>query len=225
MKYDIITLFPEMFEGPLSVSMIKRAADKGLIEINYHHLRDYASDKHKIVDDSPCGGGKGLVLKVDIMDKAISAVKKMKNKIKKEKQRVILMTPKGQRFNQDKAIELARDYDRIILVCGHYEGFDERIREHLADEEISLGDFVLTGGEIPAMAIVDATARLIPGVLSEGSAESETFMQKDESGEYLKEYPQYTRPVDYKGWKVPEVLLSGNHAEIEKWRREHQKYN
>lgn len=213
MKFDVITLFPEMFNGPLSESIIKRASDKHLIEINYHNLRDFAEDKHKTVDDTPCGGGKGMVLKVDVMDKALSALK-----VERSRQRVILLTPQGKRFNQDKAIELAKNYDQLILVCGHYEGFDERIREHLIDEEISIGDFVLTGGEIPAMCIIDAVSRMIPGVLSEGSAMEETFMQKDAKGNCLKEYPQYTRPIEYNGWKVPEVLISGNHPEIKKWR-------
>ncbi len=213
MKFDIITLFPEMFNGPLSESIIKRASEKKLVNIACHNLRDYATDKHKTVDDTPCGGGKGMVLKIDVMDKAITDIKDQEP----DKIRTILLTPKGNRFNQEKAIELAK-YKRIILVCGHYEGFDERIREHLIDEEISIGDFVLTGGEIPAMCIIDAVSRMIPGVLSEGSEVEETFMKKDENGNYLKEYPQYTRPIDYNGWKVPEVLLSGDHKKIAEWR-------
>lgn len=218
MRFDILTLFPEMFIGPLSESILKRAQEKGLIEICYHNFREYAKDKHKTVDDTPYGGGKGMVLKVDVMDEAITRVKEQKTR-DKIKERVILLTPKGKKFDQQKAIELA-NYDRLILVCGHYEGFDERIREHLVDEEISIGDFVLTGGELAAMCIVDATARMVPGVLSEGSAMEETFMKKNDKGEYLKEYPQYTRPLEYKGWKVPDVLLSGNHEEIKKWREE-----
>jgi len=219
MKFDVITLFPEMFNGPLSESIIKRAAEKNIIEINYHNLRDYATDKHKTVDDTPCGGGKGMVLKVDVMDRALTQVKNPPgHKIKNNRVRTILLTPKGSRFNQEKAVELAK-YDRLILICGHYEGFDERIREHLVDEEISIGDFVLTGGEIPAMCIIDAVSRMVPGVLSEGSEAEETFMSKDAKGNYLKEYPQYTRPIEYNGWTVPDVLLSGNHAEIAKWRK------
>jgi tRNA (guanine37-N1)-methyltransferase len=220
MKFEVITLFPEMFVGPLSESILKRAQDKGLIEINYHHLREYSLDKHKTVDDTPYGGGKGMVLKVDVMDRAIENVKRKKSK-GKNKERIILLTPKGQRFNQGKAIELAK-YDRLILICGHYEGFDERIRQ-LVDEEISIGDFVLTGGELPAMCIIDAVARMTPNVLAEGSEIEETFMEKDENGEYIKEYPQYTRPLEYKGYKVPEILLSGNHAEIKKWRNENKR--
>lgn len=258
MKFTIITLFPEMFSS-LEMSILKRAKEKGLIDINFVNLRDFAKDKHKTVDDTPYGGGKGMVLKVDVMDRAISDIK---NKISKTgvilsnaknptalsfrtsekspvlqrdpslpqddsefsrdgKTRIILMTPKGNRFNQDKVRELAK-YDNIVLICGHYEGFDERIRD-LVDEEISIGDFVLTGGEIPAMAVVDSVARLVPGVLSENSADSESFMEKNELGNYLLEAPQYTRPEKYKSKKVPAVLLSGNHAKIAKWRKKQQK--
>ena len=219
MKFNIITLFPEMFTGPLSESIIKRAQDKNLIEINYYNLRDFAQDKHKTVDDTPYGGGQGMVLKVDVMDRAITQVKSSSSyKVESNKIRTILLTPQGKIFNQEKAIELAHNYDELILVCGHYEGFDQRIRENLIDEEVSIGEFVLTGGELPAMMLVDAISRMVPGVLSPGSADDETFMQKDETGKYLKEYPQYTRPVEYNGWKVPEVLASGNHGEIKKWR-------
>ena len=229
MKFDIITLFPQMFDGPLSESIIKRAQDQGTIEISLHNLRDYAEDKHKTVDDTPYGGGMGMVMKVNILDAAIQDVISShaepavgRTKAGERSHHIILLTPKGKRLDQDKVIELANSYDRLILVCGHYEGFDERIREHLVDEEISIGDFVLTGGELPAMCLVDAVSRMVPAVLAAGSAEEETFMQKDEKGEYLKEYPQYTRPVEYKGWEVPEILLSGNHAEIKKWRESHR---
>lgn len=224
MNFHIVTLFPEMFSSPFSESILKRAKDKGIFDIQIHQLRDYAEDKHKTVDDTPYGGGKGMVLKIDIVDRAINDIK---NQISNSpdtynlQPRTLLMTPQGKRYNQDKAIELSK-YDDIILICGHYEGFDERIRA-LADEEVSIGDFVLTGGEIPAMAIVDSVARLLPGVLSEESPDKESFMQKDKEGNYLLEYPQYTRPVEFNGEKVPDVLLSGNHAEIEKWREEHQK--
>lgn len=221
MKFDILTLFPEMFMGPLSESIMKRAQEKGLIEVNYHNIRDYAQDKHGTVDDTPYGGGKGMVLKVDVMDRAVTKVKNEKPKAI-NRERIILLTPKGQKFNQEKAIELAQ-YDRLILICGHYEGFDERIREHLIDEEISIGDFVLTGGELPAMCLIDATARMVPGVLSEGSTDEETFMQKDEQDQYLKEYPQYTRPLEYKDWKVPDVLVSGDHKKIAEWRDDKRK--
>ena len=219
MTFDIITLFPDMFSGPFSMSMIKRGIDNSLIEMNFHHLRDYASDKHKTVDDTPYGGGKGLVLKVDVMDKAITSVRELRKKAKLS--RVVLMTPKGTTFNQEKAIEFSK-LDNLVLICGHYEGFDERIRS-LVDEEISIGNFVLTGGEIAAMAICDATARLIPGVLSEESPDVESFMTKDENGNYLLEYPQYTKPPLYHEMAVPEILLSGNHGEIEKWRKANSK--
>jgi len=213
MKFDIITLFPQMFEGPLSESIINRAKEKGVIDIELHQLRDYGEGKHKNVDDTPCGGGKGMVLKVDVADTAISDVK---SKNKQLKSRTILLTPNGRTYNQDIAKELSQ-YENIILVCGHYEGFDQRIYD-LVDESISIGDYVLTGGEIPAMAIVDSVSRLIPGVLSDDSPDSESFMEKDAEGNYLIEYPQYSRPIEYKGKKVPDILMSGNHAEIEKWR-------
>lgn len=228
MKFDIITLFPEMFVGPMSESILKRAQDKGTIEIKCHNLRDYAEDKHKTVDDTPYGGGAGMVMKVNIIDKAINDVisshaEPAAGRIKagERSYRTILLTPKGQRINQDRVVELAESYDNLILICGHYEGFDERVRS-LVDEEISIGDFVMTGGELPAMCIVDAVSRMVPGVLTEGSPDEESFMQKDENGEYLKEYPQYTRPLEYNGDKVPEILLSGNHAEIKKWRESHR---
>lgn len=246
MNFHIITLFPEMF-SPLNESIIKRAQEKKLINIFFHQLRDYTIDKHKTVDDTPYGGGKGMVLKVDVMDRAISDVKlkisdcapvipapssiipakagilnhKTPDLVWDNSTRTILLTPKGRRFNQDKAKQLTK-YDNIVLICGHYEGFDERIRS-LVDEEISIGDFVLTGGEIPTMAVVDATSRLVPGVLSETSADTESFMEKNELDNYLLEAPQYTRPLEFKGMKVPNILLSGNHAEIAKWRKDQQK--
>jgi len=218
MKFDIITLFTEMFVGPFSESILKKAQNKGLIEINLHNLRGWTTDAHGTVDDTPYGGGSGMVLKVDIVDRALSEIRSRKEEVGR-KERVILLSPKGRRLNQDIVKELA-EYDRLILLCGHYEEFDERIRENLVDDDISLGDFVLTGGEIPAMALVDSVSRLVPGVLKEGSPDEESFMQKDENDEFLLEYPQYTRPVEYKGWKVPEVLQSGHHGEIKKWRDE-----
>ena|SRR3989344_643709 len=221
MKFNIITLFPEMFQGPLSESIIKRAREDKIIEINYHNLRDFATDKHKTVDDTPYGGGQGMVLKVDVMDRAISAAKS-RVESRESRVRTILLTPQGKRLNQDKVRELAEKYDNLILIAGHYEGFDERIRDNLIDEEISIGDFVLTGGELPAMILIDAVSRMVPGVLTEGSADEETFMQKDKDGKYLKEYPQYTKPAEYNGWSVPEILKSGDHGEIKKWRDRHQ---
>ena len=219
MKIHILTLFPEMFQGPLSESIIKRAIEKGVVSIVYHNLRDFAEDKHLTVDDTPCGGGAGMVLKVDVMDRAIEAV----TEGHRDKYHKVLMTPQGLTFDQAKAHELSQVED-ILLICGHYEGFDERIRDHLVDEEISMGDFVLSGGEIPAMAIVDSVVRLIPGALGHiESTHEESFNLKDENGDLLLEYPIYTRPIDYKGWTVPEELLSGNHAKIETWRLEQAK--
>ncbi|MFA7244082.1 MAG: tRNA (guanosine(37)-N1)-methyltransferase TrmD [Patescibacteria group bacterium] len=223
MKFNVITLFPKMFEGPLSESILKRAQKNSLIDINLINLRDFAIDKHKTVDDTPYGGGAGMVLRVDIVDHAISNLKspfglaqggQISNR---KKVRTILLTPTGTKFDQKKAIELAK-YDELTLIAGHYEGFDQRIHEHLVDEEISIGDYVLTGGELPAMVMIDTISRMIPGVIKEESAANESFMNGDES-----DYPVYTRPVEYNGWKVPEVLQNGNHAEIEKWRNEHKK--
>lgn len=223
MKFDIITLFPEMFKGPLSESIIKRAQEDKIIEINYHNLRDFATDKHKTVDDTPYGGGQGMVLKVDVMDAALRHVKRQKTKDKSLGARTILLTPQGERLNQDKVRELAEKYDNLILIAGHYEGFDQRIRENLIDEEISIGDFVLTGGELPAMILVDAVSRMVPGVLAAGSADEESFMQKDSDGKSLKEYPQYTKPAVYNGWSVPEILKSGDHKKIAEWRNDMRK--
>jgi len=218
-RFDIITLFPEMFVGPFSESILKKAQLKDLISINFHALRGYTTDKHQTVDDTPYGGGKGMILKVDVMDRAIEDVKSKALSAGK-KPHVVLLSPKGTKLNQDKVRELADKYDDLIMVCGHYEEFDERIREYLVDEDISIGDFILTGGELPAMMLVDAVSRMVPGVLSEGSAEDETFMKKDENGEFLKEHPQYTRPETYKEWSVPEILKSGDHGKIAKWRKE-----
>lgn len=217
MEINILTLFPQMFEGPFTESIIKRAIEKKAVKINLINFRDFAEDKHKTVDDTPYGGGAGMVLKVEVIDKALQNVRDQMSNVK-IKEKTILLTPQGKRFDQSKAKELSK-YDRLTLICGHYEGFDERIREHLVDEQISIGDFVLSGGEIPAMAIVDSVVRLIPGALGKDeSSEEESFSLKDDEGNLLLEYPQYTKPADYKGWKVPDVLLSGNHAEIKKWR-------
>lgn len=225
MKIDIITLFPEMFEGPFDTSMLKKARDKGLVEINIHNLRNWAEDRHKTVDDRPYGGGVGMVLRVDVMDRAISEIKKQKAKNKK--QRVILLSPQGKVFNQQKASELSK-LNHLILIAGHYEGFDERIRKYLIDEEISIGDYILTGGELPAMVITDAVVRLIPGVLEKEAVKKESFSNYYTTvrGNYksggkimLLDYPQYTRPAEYKGWKVPKILVSGNHKKIEAWRK------
>ena len=210
MKIDILTLFPEMFKDPFSISMIKRAQEKKLVEIQIHNLRDWAEDKYKTVDNRPFGGGPGMVMRVDIIDQAIQSLKG-----KSKKNRIILLSPQGSPFKQKKAVELAR-LNQLMLVCGHYEGFDERIRR-LVDEEVSIGDYILTGGELAAMVVTDAVVRLIPGVVGDkNSVKEESFSQ---SGDKL-EYPQYTRPAEYKGMKVPEILLSGDHKKIKQWRKE-----
>jgi len=206
MKIDILTIFPKMFKGPFDESIIRRAQEKDLVKLKIHDLRDWAKDKHKTVDDKPFGGGPGMIMKIEVIDRALAELKKPKSK-------TILLTPQGKTFKQKMAQRLAK-LDQIILICGHYEGVDERVRE-LVDEEISIGDYVLTGGEIPAMTVVDAIVRLIPGVV--GRKES---LKEESFAEGLLEYPQYTRPADYKGKKVPKVLLSGNHKEIEGWRKE-----
>lgn len=210
MRFDVITLFPEMIEGAMNHSVIKRAMENDLLEIHATQLRDYAYDKHKIVDDTPFGGGAGMLMKPEPFFRAVEDVVQKTNL---PNRRVILMAPSGTTFNQAKCIELA-SYDHLIFLCGHYEGVDARVQEYLADEVLSIGDYVLTGGELPAMVIMDSVARNISGVL--GSADS---APQDSFYVGLLEYPQYTRPRTYEGHDVPDVLLSGNHAEIEKWRR------
>lgn len=210
MKIDIVTLFPKMFAGPFAESIVARAQKKGFVEIKIHNLRDWATDKRGTVDDRPFGGGVGMIMAVDIVDRALTD---LKLKIGNCKLKIILLTPQGQTFNQKLAGQLSK-LDHLILICGHYEGFDERIRQ-LVDAEISIGDYVLTGGEIPAMVIVDAVARLIPGVLEKPEAtKNESFSDS------LLEYPQYTRPAEFKGSKVPEILLSGDHQKIAAWRQQ-----
>jgi len=210
-KIDILTLFPDMFKGPFSESIVKRAQKKDVVEIKIHNLRDWAKDKHKSVDDKPYGGGAGMVLRVDVVDDALQDLKKKNSKI-------ILLSPQGQKFTQSKAKELLK-LDHLILIAGHYEGFDERIRENLIDEEISIGNYVLTGGELPAMVVVDSIVRLLPGVLGD----KESLVDETHSKPGQKKHPVYTRPENFKGWKVPDTLLSGNHKEIEKWRKEKAK--
>jgi tRNA (guanine37-N1)-methyltransferase len=209
-RFDILSIFPEMFESPLNSSLLKKAQEKGLIQINLHNIRSHAKDKHRITDDAPYGGGGGMVMKIEPIDSALSSLAYQD----RERAAVILLTPQGETFNQKIAEELS-DYLQIVLVCGHYEGIDERARLHLVDREISIGDYILMGGEISALVIVEAVSRLIPGVL--GNSNSST---SDSFSMGLLEYPQYTRPAKYKGWNVPEVLLSGHHREIEAWRRE-----
>ena len=198
-----------MFTGPFDESILRRAQDKLLVEITIHNLRKWAEDKHKTVDDRPYGGGPGMILRVDIIDKALTSLKKDRKSTK-----VILLDAKGKRFTQNKAKSLSKS-KHLILIAGHYEGIDHRVHEHLVNEVISVGDFVLTGGEIPAMVVVDSIVRLIPGVIKPESLQEESFSKM----ENFTEYPQYTRPDNYQGWKVPEVLLSGNHKEINKWKK------
>lgn len=207
MKIDVLTLFPAMFAGPLDESIIKRAREAGRLDLAIHNLRDCAHDRHKTVDDRPFGGGPGMLLKPEPIFEAVE-------KLSRENTRVILLSPAGRRFNQAIARELA-GLEHLLMVCGHYEGFDERVREQLADDELSIGDYVLTNGALPVMVIIDAVTRLLPGVLGdEDSARDDSFSQG------LLEYPQYTRPAEFRGMKVPEVLLAGNHAEIARWRAE-----
>ena len=208
MKIDILTIFPDMFYGFLNESIIKRAREKGLVDIEVHNFRDYSPFKNKQVDDYSYGGGAGMVLMCEPIFLAIEA-------LKKEDSEVIMLTPSGKTFNQEIAYEFSRK-KHIILLCGHYEGFDERIKS-IVDREISIGDFVLTGGEVPAMATVDAITRLIPGVINEESLTNETF------NDDLVDFPVYTKPAEFRGMKVPEVLLSGHHANIKKWREEERK--
>jgi tRNA (guanine37-N1)-methyltransferase len=211
MKIDILTLFPEICRAPLSESMMKRAQENKIVDLRIHNLRDWTTDKHHIVDDAPFGGGQGMVMKPEPI---FAAVEDLKSKIQIPKSKIILMSPAGKRFDQKLAAELSKE-QHLIIICGHYEGVDHRVIEHLVDLEISIGDYVLTNGAIAAAVLVDAVVRLIPGVLGdEQSAADDSFSIGS------LEAPQYTRPSEFRGWKVPEILLSGNHAEIAKWRKE-----
>lgn len=226
MHFDIFTLFPGIFESPLRESMLKRAIDSGLLEVQLHNIRDYAEGRHQVTDDYPYGGGGGMVMKPEPVFSAVETVLgfEMSSAMRNEAEAavrhpnseipIILLTPQGRPFNQQMAFELA-GYDRVALICGRYEGFDERIREHLATDEISIGDYVLTGGELAALVILDAVIRLRPGVLGDP-----TGAVDDSHAGGLLEYPHYTRPPEFRGWQVPEVLLSGDHAKVERWRRE-----
>ncbi len=214
MRIDVITIFPGMFEPVLGESIIKRARRKRKIDIRLHDLRKYAQGKHRKVDDKPFGGGPGMLMKVEPLFKAVSDILGVR---KKKGCKVLLLTPQGKRLDQKKVRQIA-ELKRILLICGHYEGVDERVRKLFVDEEISIGDYVLTGGELPSMVLIDAVVRLIPGVLGdENSNVSESF----EGG--LLEYPQYTRPSDFRGLEVPKVLVSGDHNKIDEWRR-HQSF-
>jgi tRNA (guanine37-N1)-methyltransferase len=208
MRFDILTLFPEMFSSPFKESILAKAIEKGLIEVRTINIRDFALDKHRIVDDAPYGGGQGMVMKVEPIARAIEQVKSEDPSV-----RTIYLTPEGKPLNQEMARQLS-SRSHLILLCGRYEGVDERVREFFVDEEISIGDYVLTGGELAAMVLIDAVSRLLPGVLgSDRSAEEDSFFGS------LLEYPQYTRPASFRGYEVPEVLLSGNHQAISLWRR------
>jgi tRNA (guanine37-N1)-methyltransferase len=223
MRIDILTLFPEVCRAPLSESMMKRAQESGAVDLHIHNLRDWTTDKHHVVDDAPFGGGQGMVMKAEPIFAAVeelrgdgektSNVQRPTPNVELQRPKVILMSPTGRRLNQEMAAEFSRE-SHLIIICGHYEGVDHRVIEHLVDVEISIGDYVLTNGAIAAVVFVDAVVRLLPGVLGhEQSAADDSF-----SGGLL-EGPQYTRPSDFRGWKVPDVLLSGNHGEIAKWRK------
>lgn len=210
MRVDVLTLFPPAFEaGPLDVSIIKRAREDGLLDLHVHDIREHALDKHRSVDDTPFGGGQGMVMRVDVLDRALHHVQELAE----TPGVVVFLSPQGELLNDRIVRELAA-HERLVLVCGRYEGVDERFVEHRVDRQISIGDYIVTGGELPAMVLIDAVTRHIPGALGdEASPEEESF------ADGLLEHPQYTRPAEYEGWTVPEVLLSGHHANIEKWKR------
>jgi tRNA (guanine37-N1)-methyltransferase len=208
MQYNVITLFPEMFGDPFNVSIVKRAQEKGLIKISVHNLRNHCTDKHRVTDDIPYGGGVGMVMKPEPLIRAIESLR-----AERPEARILLMTPQGKRFSQDDAVRLAT-YQALTIVCGRYEGIDERVRSFV-DEEISIGDYILTGGELASMVVIDAVTRLLPGVLGDANS-----LKEESFTESLLEAPQYTRPRVFRNMGVPEVLLSGNHAEIERWRQE-----
>ncbi|CAM2898104.1 tRNA (guanosine(37)-N1)-methyltransferase TrmD [Paenibacillus sediminis] len=213
MRVDVLTLFPEMFDGVFSSSILGKARDKGLVSLNAINFRQYAGNKHGTVDDTPYGGGGGMVLKPEPIFTAVEDL--LANRSDQESApRIILMCPQGETFTQKKAEELSKE-EHLIFICGHYEGYDERIRQHLVTDELSIGDYVLTGGELPAMVVVDSVVRLLPGVLG-----NETSAVTDSFSTGLLEYPHYTRPPEFRGMKVPDVLLSGHHANIEAWRRQ-----
>jgi len=221
MQFDVITIFPNFFDSFLKESIIKRAQKEGLIKVNIHNLRDFTTNSHKTVDDKPFGGGIGMVLKIEPIYRAVEKIKEKGKNIKKQK--VILLTPRGEKFNQKMATEFSK-LDRLIIICGRYEGIDERVAKYIADKNISIGNFVLMGGEVAAMAIIEAVARLIPGVLGKPQLLKERVTK--EKG--FVEYPQYTRPEIFspkKGveWKVPKILLSGHHKKIAQWRKKHTK--
>lgn len=210
MRVDVLTLFPAAFAGPLDVSIVRRAREDGLLDLRIHDIREHATDRHRSVDDYPFGGGQGMIMRVDVLDAALQHVQSEAT----EPGYVVYLSPQGERLTDALVREIAT-HPRLVLVCGRYEGIDERFVEHCVDREISIGDYILTGGELPAMVLIDAVARHIPGALGdEVSPEDESFVDG------LLEHPQYTRPAEYRGWAVPEVLVSGHHANIEKWKKE-----
>lgn len=210
MRIDVLTIFPEMLRSPLEHSILKRARDEGFLEVRCTDIRDFTTDRHRQVDDSPYGGGPGMVMKPEPLFAAVEAL----SEETPPPSRILLFTPLGRPFDQALAQELSRE-ERLLFICGRYEGIDERVHRHLVTDEISIGDYVLTGGELAALVVIDAVTRLIPGVLGKDeSSESETF------SEHLLEYPHYTRPAEFRGWRVPDVLLSGHHGQVELWRRE-----
>lgn len=211
MQFHVVTGFPNLFTGPLTESIIKRARERGLAEIYLHDLRDFTTDKHRSIDDYPYGGGPGMILKPEPI---FACVEHLQKEYTRENTKVILMSPQGEAFNQNKANALVHEKN-LIIICGHYKGVDERVREHLVTEEISIGDYVVTGGELPAMIVMDAVIRLLPGVLGDlDSAYGDSFQTN------LLDHPHYTRPEEFRGYRVPEVLISGHHAKITAWRRE-----
>lgn len=226
MRIDIVTLFPEICRAPLSESILKRAQEKGILELHVHNLRDWTTDKHHIVDDAPFGGGQGMVMKPEPIFAAVEDLQRMPNaqrpalnapsKIDNPKSKILLMSPAGRRLEQKLAAELSQE-SRLIIICGHYEGVDHRVIEYLVDLEVSIGDYVLTNGAIAAVVLVDAIVRLLPGALGHEKSSVDDSFSSESS---MLEAPHYTRPAEFRGWKVPEVLLSGNHAEIAKWRKE-----
>jgi len=228
MRFDIITIFPEIFEFYFQHSILKKAKEKGIIKIKVHNLRDFTTDKHKTVDDKPFGGGRGMILKLEPIYRAVSSLRKIKNKKSKikntnKKSKIILFTPRGKKFNQKMAYKFSK-LDQLILICGRYEGVDERVAKYIADEKISIGDYVLMGGDLPALILIETVARLIPGVIGKSELLKERITKK----KGFREYPQYTRPEVFKSkpgvkWRVPKVLLSGNHKKIEEWRKKHSK--
>ena len=214
MRIDIVTLFPEICRAPLSESIMKRAQENRIVDLHIHNLRDWTTDKHHVVDDAPFGGGQGMVMKPEPIFAAVEALKQRTSNVQPQGPKVILMSPAGRRLDQELAKQLSHE-THLVIVCGHYEGVDHRVIEHLIDLEISIGDYVVTNGAIAAVALVDSIVRLLPGTLGhEQSAADDSFSNG------LLEAPQYTRPADFRGWRVPKVLLSGNHAEIAKWREE-----